>query len=144
MKARYTNSRSERTLGRVVAQGVDRVLISERRLRKRVKELGAQLSQDFAGNEIVCVGALNGVICFLADLIRETDLMTPIELVDVHRSVDEGTHRVTLDENPFREPPRFLPALGGHVGLLSSIGALFGPRPSGATEGGSPGSPRNN
>lgn len=103
MTARDTNGRSTRTLGRVATQGVDRVLISERRLRKRVRELGTQLSRDFAGSEIVCVGALNGVICFLSDLIRETDLMTSIELVDVHRSVDEGTHRVTLDENPFRE-----------------------------------------
>ena len=103
MTVRHINDRSARTLDRVATQGVDRVLISERRLRKRVRELGTQLSRDFAGSEIVFVGALNGVICFLSDLIRETDLMTSIELVDVHRSVDEGTHRVTLDENPFRE-----------------------------------------
>ena len=102
--AMNTDSRGPRALQRAAARGVDRILISERRLRRRVRELGSQLSQDYAGNEIVCVGALSGVICFLPDLVRQTDLMVAIDLVEVHRSVAGGTHRVRLNDKPFREP----------------------------------------
>jgi hypoxanthine phosphoribosyltransferase len=111
-----TNGRNPRPLDRAAARGVDRVLISERRLRRRVRELGTQLSADYADNELVCVGVLNGVVCFLADLIREMDLMTPIELVDVHRSTDEGTHRVQLPDEPFREQLK-----GRHVLIIEDI-----------------------
>ena len=98
------------------ARGVDRVLISRRRLRRRVRELGAQLSRDYAGSEVVCVGALSGVICFLPDLVRETDLMVSIDLVDVQRSVAGGAHRVSLDAEPFREPLE-----GRHVLIVEDI-----------------------
>ncbi len=87
------------------AKGVDRILISSRRLRRRVKELAEQLSVDYAGAEVVCVGALNGVVCFLADLIRELDIPTPVELVHVDRFVEHGAHTVDVP-NPFREELR--------------------------------------
>ena len=84
------------------AKGVDRVLISARRLQRRVKELAAQLSAEYADGEVVCVGALNGVICFLADLVRGMDVPAPVELVHVDRFVDERGHAVEMP-NPFRE-----------------------------------------
>ena len=89
-------------LSTLAARGVDRVLISSRRLRRRVRELGRQLSQDYAGREVLCVGALNGVLCFLVDLMREMDLPTPIELVHVDRSFTNGDHHVSVP-HPFRE-----------------------------------------
>ena len=84
------------------AKGVDRVLISARRLQRRVKELAGQLSAEYADGEVVCVGALNGVICFLADLVRGMDVPAPVELVHVDRFVDERGHAVEMP-NPFRE-----------------------------------------
>ena len=87
------------------AKGVDRVLISKTRLQRRVKELAAQLSAEYADGEVVCVGALNGVICFLADLVREMDIPAPVELVHVDRFIDERGHTVEMP-NPFRESLR--------------------------------------
>lgn len=87
------------------AKGVDRVLISKTRLQRRVRELADQLSAEYANGEIVCVGALNGVICFLADLVREMDIPAPVELVHVDRFIDERGHTVEMP-NPFRESLR--------------------------------------
>lgn len=87
------------------AKGVDRVLISKTRLQRRVRELADQLSGEYADGEIVCVGALNGVICFLADLVREMDIPAPVELVHVDRFIDERGHTVEMP-NPFRESLR--------------------------------------
>ena len=98
-------SRRSTGLTAPAAKGVDRVLISPRRLRRRVRELAEQLSADYAGGEVICVGALNGVVCFLADLIRELDIPAPVELVHVDRYVEEGEHTVDMP-NPFRESLR--------------------------------------
>lgn len=91
------------SFGSPASQGVERVLISGRRIRRRVRELGRQLTDEYAGKEVVCVGALNGVVCFLADLVREMDVPTPLELVSVDRTVADGVHTVEIQEK-FHEP----------------------------------------
>ena len=100
-----TGSSRRNRLAGPAAKGVDRVLISKTRLQRRVKELAAQLSAEYADGEVVCVGALNGVICFLADLVREIDIPAPVELVHVDRFIDEDGHTVEMP-NPFRESLR--------------------------------------
>jgi hypoxanthine phosphoribosyltransferase len=48
-----------------------RVLISEARLRRRVKQLAREIRRDFPKNELHLVGVLKGSVFFLADLARE-------------------------------------------------------------------------
>lgn len=45
-------------------------LFTEAQIAQRVQELGAQISADYAGQEIVAIGLLNGVYPFFADLTR--------------------------------------------------------------------------
>lgn len=54
----------------------DRVtpLFTETRLQNRIKELGAELSRDYAGKDLVVIGLLNGVYPFFADLTRAMQL----------------------------------------------------------------------
>ena len=54
----------------------DRVtpLFPEAILQARIKELGAELSRDYAGQDLVVVGLLNGVYPFFADLTRAMQL----------------------------------------------------------------------
>jgi hypoxanthine phosphoribosyltransferase len=62
-------------------EGVGRVgpaLISAERLAARVRELGGQISADYAGRPLLVVGVLKGALVFLADLVRALEL--PIEL----------------------------------------------------------------
>ena len=49
---------------------VERVLFQPDEIARRVQELGAQITEDYAGEEIVLVGVLRGVACFMADLMR--------------------------------------------------------------------------
>src|SRR5690554_3796100 len=53
------------------------VLFSPEAIAARVKELGAQISKDYEGKELVVVGVLKGALLFMADLIRE--IKTPLE-----------------------------------------------------------------
>jgi hypoxanthine phosphoribosyltransferase len=46
------------------------VLVTEEDLRKRVAELGQQISADYAGEELLLVCVLRGGVMFLTDLMR--------------------------------------------------------------------------
>jgi hypoxanthine phosphoribosyltransferase len=46
------------------------VVISEAELRRRIAELGAQISRDYAGRVVHCVGVLESGFIFIADLVR--------------------------------------------------------------------------
>jgi hypoxanthine phosphoribosyltransferase len=59
-------------------------LISEAAIRKRVEELAAQISEDYAdAGEIVLVGVLKGAFIFLADLSRAMTIPRTIEFIAV-------------------------------------------------------------
>jgi hypoxanthine phosphoribosyltransferase len=57
---------------------VGEILLSEDTIGRRVAELGRQISDDYAGKELVLVGVLTGAVMFLADLIRHVSV--PLEL----------------------------------------------------------------
>jgi len=53
-----------------------RIVIAEEQLRARIGELGAAIARDYAGQNPILVGVLQGAFLFMADLIRKT----PIDL----------------------------------------------------------------
>lgn len=50
-------------------QGLE-CLLTHKQIQQRVKELGTEISRDFAGQSIVLVGVLKGAAIFVADLAR--------------------------------------------------------------------------
>ena len=62
---------------------IQEVLFSEEDLAARVKELGAQLTQDYAGQEILMIGVLRGAIIFMADLARAVQLPVTFDFMAV-------------------------------------------------------------
>jgi hypoxanthine phosphoribosyltransferase len=59
-------------------QAVGEVLIDEATLQGRIAELGAEISADYAGRDLLLVGVLKGAVFFMADLMRE--LAVPCEI----------------------------------------------------------------
>ncbi|MGV1100974.1 hypoxanthine phosphoribosyltransferase [Thiovibrio sp. JS02] len=59
------------------------VVLSEREIAAKVKELGAAISRDYAGRPLVVIGILNGAFIFLADLVREIALPIEIDFIRV-------------------------------------------------------------
>ena len=58
-------------------------LLTEAQIRIRVQELGAQLTQDYAGKDLVVIGLLNGVFPFIADLVRAMDMDLNVSFMQV-------------------------------------------------------------
>ena len=50
------------------------ILFSKEVIQKRVGELAAQISKDYAGRELILIGVLKGAFIFMADLIREISI----------------------------------------------------------------------
>lgn len=58
-------------------------LFDEKRIADRIKELGAQITKDYHGEPIVCVGVLKGAFIFLADLVRAVSSPLTVEFIGV-------------------------------------------------------------
>jgi hypoxanthine phosphoribosyltransferase len=57
---------------------IESVVISEEQIDERVREMGAQISRDYAGETVLLVAVLRGAALFLADLSRAIEV--PVEL----------------------------------------------------------------
>ena len=83
---------------------IDRVLIPVTKLQRRVGELGALISHDYAGKEPVLIGILRGVICFMSDLMRSISIpAAAVDFMSVSSYEGNGSGAVRilkdLDEN---------------------------------------------
>lgn len=66
------------------------VLVSEQQLKDKVAQLGAQISQDYAGKDLVLVSILKGAVVFMADLMRAVTIPCSIDFM-VGSSYGAGT-----------------------------------------------------
>ena len=62
---------------------IERVLITEEQLARRVRQLTGQLQRDFAGRDLVIVSLLSGTVMFLADLVRHLSLPLRLDFMGV-------------------------------------------------------------
>ena len=58
-------------------------LISEERIQERVRELGRQLSREYAGKRPLLIAVLKGGSVFLSDLIRCMDIDLEIDFLSL-------------------------------------------------------------
>jgi len=82
---------------------VDRLrpLIREEEIRKRTEELGAQITADYKGSELLLVSVLKGGFLFLADLIRQITIPMELDFMRVRsygsRTETTGVVEITAD-----------------------------------------------
>jgi hypoxanthine phosphoribosyltransferase len=69
---------------------VGEVLVTAEQLGERVRELGAELSRDYAGRDLVIIGVLKGAVLFIADLMRELTVPCEVDFMAVS-SYGSGT-----------------------------------------------------
>ncbi len=59
------------------------VMIGKEELKKRVTELGAEISKDYKGESLIAICVLKGAVIFMSDLIREFNVDTKIDFMAV-------------------------------------------------------------
>ncbi len=79
------------------------MMISERKIRNRIKELAAQLNRDYKGKTPVFIGILNGSFIFFADLIREISIDCEVDFLKLSSygdaKISSGDVRLLKDLN---------------------------------------------
>ncbi len=58
-------------------------LLSEEQIRDRIRELGAQITRDYAGQNPLLIGVLKGACFFLSDLMRAIDTRLSLEFMAI-------------------------------------------------------------
>ena len=62
---------------------IKNILVSEEALKAKVAELGAQISRDYEGRNLVLVSILKGSVVFMADLMRAVTIPCSIDFMVV-------------------------------------------------------------
>jgi hypoxanthine phosphoribosyltransferase len=62
---------------------VGEILVQPDDLSRRVRELGAQISTDYEGRDLLLVGVLKGAVFFLSDLMRHIDVPCEVDFMAV-------------------------------------------------------------
>ncbi|MGN0570518.1 MAG: hypoxanthine phosphoribosyltransferase [Candidatus Fimenecus sp.] len=69
---------------------IEKVLLSEDELKKIVEDLGARITEDYKGKNLVVVSVLKGSVVFMADLMRAIKVPCSIDFMAVS-SYGSGT-----------------------------------------------------
>jgi hypoxanthine phosphoribosyltransferase len=84
-----------------VEAGVGEILIGEEELQARIRELGAEISVDYQGKELLLVGVLKGAVFFMADLMRRLTVPCEIDFMAISsygdRTDSSGVVRILKD-----------------------------------------------
>jgi hypoxanthine phosphoribosyltransferase len=59
------------------------ILVPADDLARRVRELAAEVSRDYAGKDLVLIGVLKGAVFFLADLMRAIEIPVEVDFMAV-------------------------------------------------------------
>jgi hypoxanthine phosphoribosyltransferase len=94
---------------------VERVLFSPAELQSRVRDLGDQISRDYAGESLVLVGILKGITFFMADLARAITRPLAIDYLAVRDYHGVDGARVSIERD------LDLDIRGRHVVLVEDI-----------------------
>jgi bifunctional protein TilS/HprT len=70
-------------LGEAKVEGIDRVLYSHAKIQRRVRTLARHISRDYAGQRLVLIGILKGVVCFMADLMQHLSLPVTLDFMAI-------------------------------------------------------------
>lgn len=84
--------------------GLAQILITEEQIRARVKEIAAEISHEYAGNNPYFVGILKGAFIFLADLTRMLEIPHVVDFMALSSyglTTTSGEVRIIMD---LREP----------------------------------------
>ena len=67
----------------MLEKNIEKVLLTKEQLEQRIKELGAEITRDYQGKELVLAAVLRGSYVFMADLTRAIDLPLTVDFMAV-------------------------------------------------------------
>lgn len=80
---------------------IEKILVTKEQIAARVKEIGEQITRDFAGESVLMVGILRGAVVFFSELVKNVDLDVRFDFMVVSSygasSITSGEVRIIKD-----------------------------------------------
>ena len=100
-----------------IGSDIREIVISEEQLQERVRELGTQISIDYASKCPVLVGVLKGVLFLMADLLRVITVPVEVDFLAVSSYSPEARERGVVRLVKDLE----IPVYGRHVLFIEDV-----------------------
>ncbi|WP_343796819.1 hypoxanthine phosphoribosyltransferase [Bacillus carboniphilus] len=85
----------------MMRQDIEKVLISEEELQKKIQELATQLTEDYNDRFPLAIGVLKGAMLFMGDLVKRIDTHLEMDFMDVssygNSTVSSGEVKILKD-----------------------------------------------
>jgi hypoxanthine phosphoribosyltransferase len=85
----------------MMMEDIQSILITEEEIQRKVKELGARLSEEYKDRFPLAVGVLKGAMPFMADLLKRMDIHLEMDFMDVSSygksTVSSGEVKIVKD-----------------------------------------------
>ena len=66
-----------------IDDAIGRTIVTSEALNRRVAELGAEVSRDYAGKDVLLLGILKGAVFFLSDLMRQLEIPAEVDFMAI-------------------------------------------------------------
>lgn len=84
-----------------MASDIERVLISQEKIKDKVSEIGKKISKDYAGKDLMLIGILKGSVPFMAHLMKEITIPCTMDFMAVssygNSTTSSGIVRILKD-----------------------------------------------
>lgn len=64
-------------------RGVDHVLFNHSQIQERIRTVAKQISLEYGDKQLILIGVLKGVFCFMADLMRHLNIPVTVEFMGI-------------------------------------------------------------
>ena len=79
--------------------GVGKYLFSKTQIQRRVKSLAKQISSDYRGSDLVLIGILKGMVCFMSDLMQNISIPLTIDFMAISTPSSTGDPSVKITKD---------------------------------------------
>jgi bifunctional protein TilS/HprT len=86
-------------LGENKMTGIQRYLFSKAQLQRRVRSLAKQISSDYHGKDLVLVGILKGVVCFMSDLMQNLSIPVLVDFMAISAPGDHTSSSIMITKD---------------------------------------------
>lgn len=80
---------------------IKEILLDEKKIREKIKELGKNISRDYEGKDLVLIGVLKGSVMFMSDLLKEITIPCSMDFMAVssygNSTTSSGVVRILKD-----------------------------------------------
>lgn len=98
-----------------MTQKIKEVLLSEEQIQQRIKEMAAQLSEEYAGKNPIFVGVLKGVVMFFGDMVKRISIPCQIDFMWISSYQGTNSHHMEIKRDLSSD------IKGRHVVILEDI-----------------------